>query len=351
MDAREDEPGGRFVLPEKNWGPGWQVLLRVGVALGCLVLATLIVYIDRNGYKDGSGQPITLLSAAYYATVSLSTTGYGDIVPVTPEARLINILIITPLRLLFLIVLVGTTVEVLTRRTQELRREKRWKKKVHHHTVVIGYGVKGRAAVATLLQSDEPPKRIMIISEDPTAVHDASTLGVYAILGDGRQEATLQQAMVPRAAKVIVATNEDDTTVLVTLAVKRLNPNAAIIAAAREANNSELIKASGATSVIPTAEASGQLLGLATVFPEAGAFMEDLLDPRKGLEVLQREVDREEIGLKPADLRQRGCIALEVIRDGVTYRFDEPGVKVFQRGDKVILIQRSNVERRKTGQD
>ncbi len=39
-----------------------------------------------------------LLDCVYYATVSLSTTGYGDITPLTPQARLVNILVITPLR-------------------------------------------------------------------------------------------------------------------------------------------------------------------------------------------------------------------------------------------------------------
>ena len=51
--------------------------------------------------------------------MSLSTTGYGDIVPVSPQARLITTLVITPLRLLFLIVLVGTTVELLTERSRQ----------------------------------------------------------------------------------------------------------------------------------------------------------------------------------------------------------------------------------------
>ena len=55
-----------------------------------------------------------LLDCVYYATVSLSTTGYGDITPLTPSARLVNVLVITPMRIAFLIVLIGTTVETLT---------------------------------------------------------------------------------------------------------------------------------------------------------------------------------------------------------------------------------------------
>ena len=71
--------------------------------------------------------PSTSSTAVYYATVTLSTTGYGDIVPYSDAARLTNVLLVTPLRVLFLIILVGTTLEVLTERTREEWRLNRWR--------------------------------------------------------------------------------------------------------------------------------------------------------------------------------------------------------------------------------
>jgi len=99
------------------------VLKRVLLALGILVLSAVIVYLGRNGYRDSSGQPVGWLTAFYYATVTLSTTGYGDVVPVSNSARLVNTLVVTPLRVLFLLVLVGTTLEVLTERTRNEWRQ------------------------------------------------------------------------------------------------------------------------------------------------------------------------------------------------------------------------------------
>lgn len=338
LDNEDDGYAGTLHQPERRLSPGAQVAVRALVAAACLAAATIVTYVGRSGYSDSSGQPITWLSALYYATVSLSTTGYGDIAPVTPEARLLNVVVITPLRVLFLIVLVGTTIEVLTRRTRELYSEKKWRQRVDHHTVIIGFGVKGRSAVAMLLQSGERPKQIVVVTTDPLAVQDATRMGVMAVLGDARRDDILRQAEISKADNVIVAADEDDTTVLITLSVKRLNPRANVVAAARESVNSDLIRSSGATNVIPTAEASGQLLGLATIAPEAGVFMEDLLDPAKGLEVAQRKATRDEIGLAPAALRERGQIALAVIRDGQMFRFDEPGIKVLQRDDQLIVI-------------
>lgn len=131
------------------------------------------------------------------------------------------------------------------------------------------------------------------------------------------------------------------------MSVNRLNKRASLVAAARESSNADLLRASGATSVVPTAESAGQLLGLASVAPEAGSLMEDLLDPAMGLEVTQRPAARDEIGLDPGALRSRGQIVLAVIRDGRTIRFDEGGVKLFQRDDQLVVIQRCTPDRRR----
>ena len=63
-------------------------LRRVGIALACLLITAVLVYAERDGYHDANGTPITMLDAIYYASVSLSTTGYGDIAPFSESARL-----------------------------------------------------------------------------------------------------------------------------------------------------------------------------------------------------------------------------------------------------------------------
>ena len=58
-----------------------------------LVFVVFIVWLDRTGYNDTSDGEVDLLDALYYSTVSLSTTGYGDITPVSDSARIVNVLI------------------------------------------------------------------------------------------------------------------------------------------------------------------------------------------------------------------------------------------------------------------
>ncbi|WP_256090479.1 potassium channel family protein, partial [Actinacidiphila rubida] len=145
-EVGEGEARARVRMPYRVHGPVRTIASRMAVAVGLIVVAACVVYVGRDGYSDSTGQPVGWLTSFYYAVVTLTTIGYGDVVPVSGEARLINTLVITPLRLGFLLVLVGTTFRALTERTRHEWHEQSWRRKVHDHTVVIGYGTTGRAA-------------------------------------------------------------------------------------------------------------------------------------------------------------------------------------------------------------
>jgi len=165
--------------------------VRVAIAVGALVLTVLLVYFDRGGYSDSSGAPLNFVACLYYATVTLSTTGYGDIVPVTDGARLVTALIITPLRVIFLIVLVGTTLEVLAESTRAQWRRRRWRRRMRDHTVIIGFSTKGRSAALTLINNGAPPGQIVVIDEERAALQHAKELDLVAVQGDGNRTRVL----------------------------------------------------------------------------------------------------------------------------------------------------------------
>lgn len=339
-----DGPGsGRLRFGGSRIGPIANIALRVGVALSALFITSFLVYVERGCYADrGLTGTLTPLDAIYYATVSLSTTGYGDIVPVCESSRLANVLLITPLRFLFLIVLVGTTVEVLTRRTREEFRASRWRKNVKDHTIIIGFGVKGRSAARTIADSGVSPKDIVIVADDRISIDEATRLGYVGVIGDGRREDVLNDAAIGSASRIVIAVDEDDTTVLCTLTARRLAPTATIVVSARESVNADILRQSGANTVIPTAESAGHLMGMSLIAPTAGELMEDLLDSARGLDVTERDVLPSEIGRDPQSLEPDGQLVLAIVRGGSVLRFDEPGAQTLQAGDRLVVIRSSN---------
>lgn len=143
-------------LPDVRQGPLRHIATRVGLASALLVFVALLTYLGRDGYIDPEDESVSLLDAFYYATVSITTTGYGDIRPVSDGARLLTTLLVTPARVLFLILLVGTTLEILAQRSRDAYRQARWRRALNDHVIICGYGIKGRSAAATLLRSLRP---------------------------------------------------------------------------------------------------------------------------------------------------------------------------------------------------
>jgi voltage-gated potassium channel len=328
---------GRVALPERTRSP-WFVLGRRLVAAAAILVGTVVlVYLDRDGYVDnGQGNQISWIDAFYYTTVTLSTTGYGDIAPVSDQARLVNAFVITPARIGFLVLLIGTTIEVLASEGREMFRVSRWRKKVDKHVVVVGYGTKGRSAIETLVSNGYDRESIVVVDPSSASTDEANRDGLAAINGDATRRGVLRQANVEGATHVIITTDRDDSNVLVTLTVRQVNPDAWIVASVREHENVPLMRQSGANSVITSSDAVGRLLGLSSMSPMLGSMMEDLLTYGEGLEVAERELLVSEVGKQPQRLPDQ---VIGVIRDEKVYRYYDPVVSLLARGDRLIVIR------------
>jgi voltage-gated potassium channel len=324
-------------LPLVRQGPLRALAVRVAMAV-VLVLATVtIIYSDRGGYRDINNDGLTLLDCFYYAVVSLSTTGYGDITPVTPDARLVNILLITPARVLFLIILVGTTLEVLTDQYRNTLRVNRWRRRLKDHTIICGYGTKGTAAVSALLETGYDKSRIVIVENREAALRQAAANGLVAIEGNATRRSVLLEADVKNAKSVIIATDSDEASVLITLTVRQLTAGQVrIIAAVREQENAALLKQSGAHHVIVSSSTAGRLLGLTTTAPPLVDVVEDLLTPGQGMALAMRSAERDEVGRNPREL---ATLVVALIRRGKIVPLGGDQVSTIETGDMLVYIR------------
>lgn len=332
---------GVLKLPVSTRSPWWELARRVLLAVGILVFTVALVYFDRHNYRDSAhpdADGITLVDSIYYTTVTLSTTGYGDIAPVSPGARLVNAFVITPLRIGFLVLLIGTTLEVLANQGREMFRTARWRKHMEQHIVLIGYGTKGRSAVDTLVNNGTDKEKIVVVDPSSVALGEAHANGLAVVTGDASRREVLRRAGVERARQVIITTPRDDTTVLATLTVRQLNPSAYIVAAVREQDNVPLVRQSGADAVVTSSDAVGRLVGLSSISPPLAAVLEDLLTYGEGLEVAERELLVTEVGKAPQSLPDQ---VIAVLRDEKVYRYFDPTVTQLARGDKLVVVRPS----------
>ena len=321
-------------LPTPPLGsPVLSIVRRFALALGLVLVNWLVVVVERRSYRDSADGEVSVVDALYYTTVTLSTTGYGDITPVTTGARLVNALVVTPMRLLFVIVLIGTTISALTERSRQQFWLARWRSRLKDHIVVCGYGTKGRNAARALLLQGHSAEQIVIVDKDPQAVAAATAAGFVAVLGAATQQDVLHEATVQRASVVIVALGRDDTAVLVTLTARRMAPQVTVVATAREAENAELLEQSGASSVIISSETAGRLLGLATDYRDTVAVVEDLLSFGSGLDLAERLVAPGEVGRAAAQLAMP---VLAVVRAGRHLPYDDPEAATLQPGDRLV---------------
>jgi voltage-gated potassium channel len=323
-------------LPEGRRHPLRTIGERLALALGLVVLVALLAYIGRDGYFDPEDDTVSLLDAFYYSTVTITTTGYGDIRPVSDGARLVTTAVVTPARVLFLILLVGTTLEVLTARTRAAYRLSRWRRNLKDHVIICGFGTKGRAAATTLLGHGYRPEQLVVVDDSAPARDKATSMGMSAVAGSATTQHALMDAGIAEASAVVVAVDRDDAAVLATLTARELNPGANIVGAVREDENAHLLHESGANSVITSSSAAGRLLGLATTTPDIAQVLEDLLSVGAGLDIVERPVTEGDVG-PLEELRSRNPV-VAVSRGGELLRFDDPRAAELQAGDALVEV-------------
>ena len=85
----------RRAIPVPVWA---DVSIRLSLALGLIMIVVLVHWADREGLKDTHDGVISFLDVVYFTMISITTTGFGDIAPVSDRSRLIEAVIVTPIR-------------------------------------------------------------------------------------------------------------------------------------------------------------------------------------------------------------------------------------------------------------
>ena len=222
------------------------------------------VYAGSRRLARLSDGHVSFTDIVYFTFITVTSVGYGDIVPVTTTARLIDALFVTPVRLFVWIIFLGTAYQFVAQKIIEEFRMRLRQSQLTGHIVICGYGLSGRSAAAELLRRGENPAHIVVIDRSEDALLEAAEAGMVGLRGDATRELLLTDANIHAARTAIVCLGRDDTAVLCTLTMHSLAPDLRIVAMVKEAENEQLLQRGGASATICPSIVSGILMANST---------------------------------------------------------------------------------------
>ncbi|MGV3769004.1 MAG: potassium channel family protein [Sphingobium phenoxybenzoativorans] len=336
LPVRPSREGTSF-LRRRSAMPVWADLAwRVALILLLGVLVLLLHWFGREGLKDNYDNHISFIDVLYFTTVTVTTVGYGDIVPVTPDARLFETVIVTPIRLFIWLIFLGTAYSLFFRNILYRWRMARIQDALHNHIVVAGFGTSGNEAVHELLSRGTNAHEIVVIDTGEKALQVAEGLGCNILCGDATRDRTLTDVRIDRARTMIVSAGRDDTSILITLTARHLAPDLPISIVVRNEDNELPARQAGATTVINPVSFAGLLLAGSCSGPHIAAYMADLASAGGRVQLGERMVRPDEVG-KPLSAAGPG-IALRIYRDGQPVGFWEKGARSLMPGDMIVEV-------------
>ncbi len=311
---------------------GWRSL----AVLALIGVAVAVHWFDRDGLRDTVDGSISFLDVIYFTMISITTTGYGDISPVTTEARMFDALVVTPIRVFVVLLFIGTAYNFVLKRTWDKWRMRRIQRELSGHTIVAGFGISGSEAVAELIARGVPVEQIVVVDGDADRIEAAQGLGVNVLQTDATRDTTWSDVKVERAQSVIVSAGRDDTSILIVLTVRHFAPEVPISVVVRAADNELLARQAGATTVINPVSFAGLLLAGSCTGPHIADYIADLASVHGRVQLRERLVRDEEAGRTLAELS--GGVPVRIYRDGRAIGFWEEEARQLRAGDLLVEI-------------
>ena len=279
-----------------------------------LLLATVGFYFfELRGNPDR-----TLFDALWWAMVTLSTVGYGDIVPVTVPGRIIGMCIMGT-GIGIMAALTGNLASALIERRNR-KRQGLAPVKTSGHCLVLGYNAHA-AGLIKALAAAAPPSRgpvvVLVAQITPEAFAEAAAdIGLENRLefcrGNPAQEGVLGRASPATARAAYILSQDglapedaDQQTLLAALTFRGLAPKVQLYAEALlEANRQHLARA-GVDVTLIRGDLAERALGAMGEHPALWHFMERLLGTPGHRAMQARPLAHEERGLRWSQLVAR----------------------------------------------
>ncbi len=255
-----------FVLMVVSLAVAWRRFDRSSVAASTLFAVTsvvmLMMYATFGAYYLGDEfkpEITDLVTATYYALVTMSTVGYGDITPQTSEAKLFTISIIVLGVAVFATSLTAVIAPMVSNSLQKIVNRKGARMKRENHFVVIGAGSLAVNTAHELARRGHAVTRVLRIAPEDAKANDGE---VDMLFGDPSSDAVLREAGAHEAQAVLAMMVDDSENAFVILAVKAMGGKARTVAAVNDAANLSRVKLAQPDVVISPQVLGGELIAM-----------------------------------------------------------------------------------------
>jgi voltage-gated potassium channel len=242
---------------------------RFSIALGTLAV---LVAVGVGGYVLLDG--LSFGDAIYLTVVTLTTIGYGDVVPHTTAARVFTMaLILVGIGNVFYLASVGAEMvieghlrDVLGRNAMQRRINE-----LRDHVIVCGYGRFGRVVADEIRKNDCP---LLVIDVDPAREEELKRAGVPYLIGSALDDDVLAQAGLDRASAIVVATPSDPDNVFITLSIREKSQTIRIHARGESDAALRRLELAGANQAMTAYHSGGRRMAASILRPTVVDFLE-----------------------------------------------------------------------------
>ena len=280
-------------------------------------------------------EELSPFDALWLTIISLSTTGYGDIVPHTYGGR-VFLLVILVSGLVIVTYSLGTIVNILVEKQLfDMKGNSKMTKAIEalrNHVIVCGAGRVG-GNVADALKAQEVA--YVVIESNKELAELMRKDGHLVLEGDATRDDMLHQAGILRAKGIICGLSNDAYNVFVVLTARALNPGLRIVSRAVQPESVAKLRHAGADKIISPDQIGGQRMAMAMLKPTAIELIDTMFAPHR----LEIQLEELLIGAESSMVGQRvrdffGAAGGDVILVAI---IRPEGAKMHPGGDEVIL--------------
>lgn len=259
----------------------------------------------------------TFVDAVYMTVITITTVGFGEVVPLTPEAKLFTIILILTSVVVVGYALTVITETILSKNNLEELKQKKMQKQIDgfsNHIIICGYGRNGKQAATKLLAHS---KSFVIIEKNRAIIDKFQSEEIRFIEGNANEDDVLLQAGIERAKTLITALPDDADNLFVVLSARQINKDLHIVSRASQETSYKKLKLAGADNVIMPDRIGGDHMASLVVVPDLIEFIDNLsIVGKSDINIEEIEVeklyDTNDIRtIKDLDLRNKsGCTVI-----------------------------------------